>query len=171
MQLLCLLVERDPLINIAETNIQQKLVIEWPKPELAQIPSLATWTTRDINSPSALLDWLTGNSPAWIFITTVPPSFLTARRKVNFARGEKIAAGCSLHVEMWGFYSSPCKHFQKRIRKGRVVGHGWWWGGWGGVCALSESWQDLRICLAQALCLGLHLRVNIHDSTPLIHVN
>lgn len=46
-------------------------------------------------------------------------SFLTAKRKVNFAWGEVTAA--SLHVEMWGFYSSPYNNFTKeRVR-------GWWW--------------------------------------------
>lgn len=66
-----------------------------------------------------VLDWLTRNPLAWIFITMVLQSFLTAERKVNFALGEVTAA--SLHVEMWGFYSSPYNHFTKEQARGR-----WW---------------------------------------------
>lgn len=68
---------------------------------------------------SRVFDWLTRNPPAWIFISTVLHSFLTAKRKVNFAWGAVTAA--SLHVEMWGFYSSPHNNFTKEQARGR-----WW---------------------------------------------
>lgn len=140
----------------------QKLVMEWPKPELAHIPSTAIW---DITPPSALLDWLTGTSPAWIFITTVLPSFLTAGRKVKFARGEQIAGGCSLHVEMQGLLFISLQAFPKRISKGRVVGHGWVGG------CLEWKLTRFKDLPGSSLCLGRHLIASVHDSTSLIHVN
>lgn len=56
-----------------------------------------------------------------------PTKLLTARRKVKFARGEEISAGCSLHVEMWAFYSAagvPKKNEDGESGGSWVVGGG-----------------------------------------------